>query len=123
MMPGGTWAQESAVIEPGSRVYIFSDGAFEITTADGGNWSLETLRAIVGAGGSAREAEAQRLYQAVRAAARPGPSLPSPGRAYVWTGSRSVSGASASSMPCSILRSTATTWVAELGFRRSGAMG
>jgi len=73
MMPGGKWTQESTAIEPGSRLYIFSDGAFEITTADGSNWNLETLRALIGNSETALEAEAQRLYQAVRAAAQPGP--------------------------------------------------
>lgn len=73
MMPGGKWTQESVAIEPGSRLYIFSDGAFEIATADGSAWNMETLRVIIGNSETAIEAEAQRLYQAVRTAAKPGP--------------------------------------------------
>ena len=73
MMPGGKWTQDTIVVEPGSRLYIFSDGAFEITTADGSSWNLDTLRKVVGNSETATEAEAQRLYQTVRSAARPGP--------------------------------------------------
>jgi serine phosphatase RsbU (regulator of sigma subunit) len=73
MMPSATWAAGEAVIAPGSRLYIFSDGCFEIIDAKGAQWGIENLREIIQAGPTPDVGEAQRLYQAVRAAARPGP--------------------------------------------------
>lgn len=73
MLPRPKWTVGSASIPPGSRLYVFSDGAFEITTAGGENWSLEDLRGIVTAPEMPGLGEAQRLYQTVRAAAQPGP--------------------------------------------------
>ena len=58
---------------PGARLYIFSDGAFEIVSAEGAQWGREELREIIRQPGVAGLAEPQRLYQAVRKAARPGP--------------------------------------------------
>jgi hypothetical protein len=73
MLPHGKWAVGRAEIPPGSRMYVFSDGAFEIVAADGRQWGIEDLREIVSAGRTHGMAEPQRLYQAVRTAARPGP--------------------------------------------------
>lgn len=73
MLPAGRWTTEDVAIAPGSRLYIFSDGAFEIETADGTQWVLDDLRRIVAAPEQPGLSEAQRVYQAVRAAARPGP--------------------------------------------------
>ncbi len=73
MLPRGKWAVGEAEISAGSRLYVFSDGAFEIVPADGPQWGIEDLRRIVRGPGEAGLSEAQRLYQAVRAAARPGP--------------------------------------------------
>jgi hypothetical protein len=52
---------------------VFSDGAFEIVTADGHAWSMEDLRVLLKAPAVAGVPEPQRLYQAVRAASKPGP--------------------------------------------------
>jgi serine phosphatase RsbU (regulator of sigma subunit) len=60
-------------IPPGSRMYVFSDGAFEIIPANGQQWLIEDLRRIIEAPRVPGLSEAQRIYQAVRAAARPGP--------------------------------------------------
>jgi len=73
MMPRRQWQAGSAPVTPGSRLYVFSDGAFEIVTLNGVAWSLEELRQLLRDGAAAGGAEARRLYQAVRAAARPGP--------------------------------------------------
>jgi serine phosphatase RsbU (regulator of sigma subunit) len=73
MLPRGKWTVGEAEISAGSRLYVFSDGAFEIVPANGPQWAIEDLRRIVRGPGGTGLPEAQRLYQAVRAAARPGP--------------------------------------------------
>jgi len=73
MLPFGTWSVGRAEIPPGARLYVFSDGAFEIVASNGQQWVIEDLRRIMQAPQQADLSESQRLYQAVRAAARPGP--------------------------------------------------
>jgi serine phosphatase RsbU (regulator of sigma subunit) len=73
MLPKGKWAVGSTEIPAGSRMYVFSDGAFEIAAADGAQWEIEDLRRLITGAGEPGVSESQRLYQAVRAAARPGP--------------------------------------------------
>jgi serine phosphatase RsbU (regulator of sigma subunit) len=73
MLPTANWASGEADIPQGARVYVFSDGAFEIATATGAPWGIEDLRRIVAGPEQQGISEAQRVYQGVRAAARPGP--------------------------------------------------
>jgi serine phosphatase RsbU (regulator of sigma subunit) len=73
MLPFGKWAAGSTEMPPGSRLYVFSDGAFEIVTAAGQQWALEDFRGIVAGAVVPGTPEPQRLYGQVRAAARPGP--------------------------------------------------
>ncbi len=73
MLAGRTWATGTAAIAPGSRLFVFSDGAFEIVPADGGAWSIDDLRRILERPGEPGQSEAQRIYRAVRALVRPGP--------------------------------------------------
>jgi serine phosphatase RsbU (regulator of sigma subunit) len=58
-------------IAPGSSLFLFSDGVFEITDRNGHEWSLREVMSLLprmaGPGGP------HRLYEAVRKAARPGP--------------------------------------------------
>ncbi len=71
MLPPRSWPSGEVTVPPGSRLYIFSDGVFEIEQPDGAQWQLDDLRSIIAAGSG--ESETQRVYQAVRAAAQPGP--------------------------------------------------
>ncbi len=73
MLAGRTWATGTVAIAPGSRLYVFSDGAFEIVPADGRAWAIDDLRRILERPAGPGQAEAQRIYQAVRALVRPGP--------------------------------------------------
>ncbi len=73
MLPVGKWTMGTADVPAGAKLFIFSDGAFEIVSSDGAQWGLEELREIIRQPGIAGVAEPQRLYQAVRKAARPGP--------------------------------------------------
>ncbi len=64
-------ATERTVVAPGSWLFLFSDGVFEITDRNGHEWSLSEVMSLLprmtGPGGP------HRLYEAVRKAARPGP--------------------------------------------------
>jgi serine phosphatase RsbU (regulator of sigma subunit) len=68
MISDGTWPVGRTEIPPGGRVYVFSDGAFEIVEANGRQWVIEDLRLIMKGAERPGISEAQRLYEAVRAA-------------------------------------------------------
>jgi serine phosphatase RsbU (regulator of sigma subunit) len=64
-------AASRAPVPPDSSLFLFSDGVFEIIDQDGREWDLSqilSLLPIMAAPGGPR-----RLYEKVRAAARPGP--------------------------------------------------
>jgi hypothetical protein len=61
------------VVPSGSLLHIFSDGVFEITTAQGQQWRLADFLPLLGAAGAPDGELGRRLYQTVTAAARPGP--------------------------------------------------
>ena len=73
MLASGTWTNGCAILPPGSIIFIFSDGAFEIVTGDGLQWRMEDFRQLVRQPAIPGLEEPQRLYNAVRGAARPGP--------------------------------------------------
>jgi serine phosphatase RsbU (regulator of sigma subunit) len=73
MLPARNWPTAEMTLPADSRLYLFSDGAFEIIERDGTAWQIDNLRHVIGAGPTQGIGEAQRLYQAVRAAAKPGP--------------------------------------------------
>jgi len=73
MLPHGHWGVGRTEVPRGSRIYVFSDGAFEIVEANGRQWIIDDLRLIMRGPETPGVSEAQRLYQAVRAATGPGP--------------------------------------------------
>jgi len=73
MLPFAKWAVGETTVPPGGQICVFSDGAFEILTHDNQQWSLEDFRMLLMQHTQARAPEPERLYQAVRAASRPGP--------------------------------------------------
>ncbi len=73
MLPHAKWQTGRAAVPPGSRLYVFSDGAFEIVATNGESWVLQNLKDVMQKGATEGTSEARRIYQAVRAAARPGP--------------------------------------------------
>jgi serine phosphatase RsbU (regulator of sigma subunit) len=73
MLPPRAWPSGSIDVPPGGRLYIFSDGVFEIEQPDGKQWQIEDLRQLIRTGPVPGILETQRLYQAVRSAAKPGP--------------------------------------------------
>jgi serine phosphatase RsbU (regulator of sigma subunit) len=60
-----------ATIAPGSSLFLFSDGVFEITDREGREWALSQILSLLpmmeSPGGP------RRLYDTVRIAAKPGP--------------------------------------------------
>jgi serine phosphatase RsbU (regulator of sigma subunit) len=72
MLPPRAWPSGEVSVPPDGRLFVFSDGAFEIEQPDGSTWTLEHLKEIVAGVGSSA-GESQRIYQAVRTAAKPGP--------------------------------------------------
>jgi len=73
MLPFGRWVTETIAIPPDARLYVFSDGAFEIIGLDGREWRIEDLRAVITAPGEAASPEARRIWLKVREAVRAGP--------------------------------------------------
>jgi serine phosphatase RsbU (regulator of sigma subunit) len=73
MLPPRAWPSGEVLVPVGGRLYVFSDGVFEIEQPDGSTWTLEHLRGIIAGRAAGGGSESRRVYQAVRAAAKPGP--------------------------------------------------
>ena len=58
---------------PGSALYLFSDGIFEVTTVDQKRWTLLDFEPLLLEPNVADTPESSRLYQAVRRVTGPGP--------------------------------------------------
>ncbi len=76
-MPGMPYGSARARLARGDRLYLFSDGVFEIVARDGKTWQIDDFLPLLGQPhdpaihGAATEAE--HLYRMVRGLARPGP--------------------------------------------------
>ncbi|MBW6400911.1 SpoIIE family protein phosphatase [Roseomonas sp. HJA6] len=73
MMPDWPYRRAEVTVPPGSRLHLFSDGAFEIVTADGRELTIGDFLPLLTAAAMPGIAEPERLWRAVRTAARPGP--------------------------------------------------
>jgi len=62
---------ERAPVVPGSSLFLFSDGVFEITDQNGRDWGLSEVMSLLPV--MAAPNGPRRLYDAVRKAAKPGP--------------------------------------------------
>jgi len=77
--PSMTYQTEQTQVPAGSSLYLFSDGLFEIVTKDQQQWELSDLlpllleRGAADAPNVAKVTEAERVYNAVREVAAPGP--------------------------------------------------
>ena len=60
-----------AQVAPGSSLFLFSDGVFEITDREGREWGLSQILSLLPM--MAAPSGPRRLYDTVRMAARPGP--------------------------------------------------
>jgi serine phosphatase RsbU (regulator of sigma subunit) len=68
MRPGHAFSTGTQPITPGSRLYLFSDGAFEIAPAEGPAWGLRDMLAMLRAPAVPGLSEPDRIHRAVRAA-------------------------------------------------------
>ena len=72
-VPGNSYQVQHATVPAGSHLYLFSDGVFEIVTKDQQRWALSDFLPLLLEPAIPGTPEAERLYQAVREAAGPGP--------------------------------------------------
>ncbi len=71
-MPTARYRVEQTAVPAGSSLYLFSDGVFEIVTKDLRQWGLQDFVRLLNEA-PCDVTESERLYRAVKAAARPGP--------------------------------------------------
>jgi serine phosphatase RsbU (regulator of sigma subunit) len=72
-LPDSQYDVHQTTVPASSALYLFSDGVFEIETRDQARWSQSDFLQLLLEPPLAGTNEAERLYQAVRRAARPGP--------------------------------------------------
>jgi len=72
-MPDVTYEVQQTTIPAGSSLYLFSDGAFEIEMKDDQRWTMADFLPLLLQPSRPGVTEAERVYQLVRGAARPGP--------------------------------------------------
>jgi hypothetical protein len=72
-MPGVAFRTAETEVPEGARLLLFSDGAFETTTGDGRIRGLSDFLPVLGRPPSPGVAEVDRLLEAAREGARPGP--------------------------------------------------
>jgi serine phosphatase RsbU (regulator of sigma subunit) len=73
MLPESRYPAESVSVPSGAVLYLFSDGAFEITDAGGRQCALADFLPLLGGAQAGSPGEAERIYRAVRARAKSGP--------------------------------------------------
>ena len=67
MMPGYAYGAGKVEVPPGSSLYVFSDGVFEIECADGREWDLDAFVPLLTAPAAPGKAESQRILEEVKA--------------------------------------------------------
>ena len=72
MFPGPAYPEHVETIEPGGALLVFSDGAFEIRTQEGKEWSFKEFRQMVASHGEPANLEANGIYSRVVALAKEG---------------------------------------------------
>ena len=72
-MPDMPFTADDAVLAPGEKLYLFSDGVFEIVTRDGRDWGLSEFLELLGRPHDAGVSEPEHLFGVVRGLARDGP--------------------------------------------------
>jgi serine phosphatase RsbU (regulator of sigma subunit) len=73
MMPDQTYEVRQVEVPPGSTLFVFSDGAYEILTKDGERWELENFIPLLTAPSEPNVNEPDRVYQAIKQVVKPGP--------------------------------------------------
>ncbi|MEZ5735454.1 MAG: SpoIIE family protein phosphatase [Novosphingobium sp.] len=70
-MPAMDFTQGSVRVQPGSSLYVFSDGSYEIVDKHGTQWSIEDFVKLILDPPADGLSEPQRLYEAVCSEAQP----------------------------------------------------
>ena len=72
IVPEQTYQTQQTTIAPGSRIYLFSDGVFEIIAKDDSRWSLDNFLPMLQEVSASGRPSPTRLFEQVKEAARPG---------------------------------------------------
>ena len=72
-MPEVPFTAGEARLAAGEKLYLFSDGVFEIVTRDGLDWGLPEFLELLGRPHDANVSEPEHLFKVVRGLARDGP--------------------------------------------------
>lgn len=72
-MPDAEFESAEVQLHAGDRLFLFSDGVFEIVTTQGETWTLEAFLPLLGVPGPAAVSQPEHLFQVVRGLARAGP--------------------------------------------------
>ena len=64
--PGTRYESLTVDVPPGSKLFVFSDGLFEIEKPDGQFWSFEEFLDLLAAPSTPGQADTDRVFQAVR---------------------------------------------------------
>jgi serine phosphatase RsbU (regulator of sigma subunit) len=72
-MPGMEYDTQTVTVPPGSSVYVFSDGVFEVVTTTQERWSIDNFLPMLLEPSVAGSSESDRLYHGVKKATGPGP--------------------------------------------------
>jgi serine phosphatase RsbU (regulator of sigma subunit) len=73
LLPDQTYDVHETTVPAGSTLYVFSDGAYEIVTKTDDRWELSNFTPLLIEPAVPGLAEPDRVYQAVKQAAAPGP--------------------------------------------------
>jgi serine phosphatase RsbU (regulator of sigma subunit) len=68
MMPGYDYRAGRAATAPGSSLYLFSDGVFEVDAPDGREWGMDAFVFLLTAPAEAGKTESRRILEAVMGA-------------------------------------------------------
>ena len=72
-MPDAEFDSDEVQLQGGDRLFLFSDGVFEIVTSQGQTWTLEEFLPLLDIPGPAGVSQPEHLFKVVRGLARPGP--------------------------------------------------
>lgn len=71
MVPGAPFRSQEIEVPTGARLFLYSDGAYEVVTRDGEEWSLDGFLGLVaGAASGPLDGEPARIEEGVRATMR-----------------------------------------------------
>ena len=73
ILPDQAYEVQETAVPPGSRLFLFSDGAYEIVTKDQQRWGLSEFLPLLLEPVVSGQPETERVYRRVRAAAASGP--------------------------------------------------